>query len=224
MNTRVLDDESHSRGYLPHYVRAGAFYFVTFRLADSLPREILSELERELKSLDITNASENRNTPRIVPQNRRPNTDIRANSAATRDREKRKRIEAYLDRGTGAAHLKDERIATIARDALQFFDGQRYELDEWVIMPNHVHALVRPFPPWRLRDILHTWKLNIARRANAILGVAGQRFWQPESFDRIIRDDEEKAAVRRYIRQNPVKARLCSEDREWKFSSCSAGF
>lgn len=147
--------------------------------------------------------------------------EINSNSKIKIDleKEKRKRIEAHLDRGTGAAWLKDERIAAIACQTLRFFDGERYQLHDWVIMPNHVHVLVRPIPPFRLRDVLHAWKLRVAREANQILQRAGERFWQPESFDRIIRDERENAAVRKYIRQNPVKAGLCAHEEQWKFSS-----
>jgi REP element-mobilizing transposase RayT len=199
-------------------VRPGALYFVTFRLADSLPKSVLIELEDELKTLPCSAGfptCESGHHPVHTPPNKRRNSELNL------QKEKRKRIEAYLDRGTGTAYLKDDRIATLACDTLKFFDGVRYELHEWVVMPNHIHVLLRPTPPFRLRDTLHSWKLNISRRANQILGRTGGRFWQPESFDRIIRDDEEKEAVRRYIRHNPVKAGLCTTAEQWKYSSAS---
>jgi putative transposase len=198
---------NHSRGYLPHVVKSGALYFVTFRLADSLPQAVLREFENEINSLKP------KTKPRAAPNQPLPPFD--------RDREKRKRIEAYLDRGAGASWLSDKHIARVACEALLFFNGQRYELDEWVIMPNHIHALVRPINGCTLSRVLQTWKWRIASEANKSLGKTGERFWQPESFDRVIRDDEEKLAVRRYIRRNPVKAGLCASEADWPWSSAS---
>ena len=86
-------------------------------------------------------------------------------------------------------------------------------------MPNYIHALVRPINNFTLSLILQSWKLKIATDANKILGQTGERFWQPESFDRIIRNDDEMLRVRRYIRRNPVKAGMCIQEDRWKWSS-----
>ncbi len=91
-------------------------------------------------------------------------------------------------------------------------------------MPNHIHAIVRPINNWTLSAITQSWKIKIARAANQILGKTGQRFWQPESFDRVIRDDDEMRRVRRYIRRNPVKAGLCAKEKDWKWSSAWTGW
>lgn len=200
-------ETTHTRGYLPHFVKAGASYFVTFRLADSLPRQVLAELEDELKELTF-----------------RKEKDRLANHLESDlERERRKRIEFYLDHGSGACSLHIKEIAEMACDVLRFFDEQRYELGEWVVMPNHVHAIVKPRKGWTLTAILHSWKLRIAREANAIIRKKGERFWQPESFDRIIRDEEEMVRIRQYIRRNPVKAGLCANEEEWKWGSAWSG-
>jgi REP element-mobilizing transposase RayT len=208
-------ETTHSRGYLPHIVKPGATYFVTFRLADSLPQSVLADLEAELRKLcsaDIPICqSHSSHTSSPSPSPLKPEPDL--------DRERRKQIESFLDRGTGACWLKDERIAAAACTALKFFDRERYELCEWDIMPNHVHVIVRPIHGWTLSAILQSWKLKIATDANKTLGKTGQRFWQPESFDRIIRDADEMLRIRRYIRRNPVKARLCPKEEDWKWSS-----
>jgi REP element-mobilizing transposase RayT len=204
-------ETTHYRGYLPHIVKPGASYFVTFRLADSLPREVLAKLEAELQtcSADIPICqSHSSHTSSPSPSQLKPDLD----------RERRKQIESFLDRGTGTCWLKDERIAAAACTTLKYFDGKRYELREWVIMPNHVHVIVRPINGWTLSAILQSWKLKIATDANKILGKTGQRFWQPES-DRIIRDADEMLRVRRYIRRNPVNAGLCIQEDHWKWSS-----
>jgi putative transposase len=171
-------------------------------LADSLPQEVLDRLEVELVTL-----------------NKISECDLPDDRTAT---ECRKRIERHLDSGSGSCVLRDPRIAEITSAALKFFHGERYLLDEWVVMPNHVHAMVRPINGWILSAIVQSWKRYVAREANRILRRTGERFWQPETFDRIIRNDEEKARVRRYIRRNPVKSRLCAREQEWPWSSASS--
>lgn len=121
----------------------------------------------------------------------------------------------------GTCHLRWPEIAWLVADALRHFDGARYALHEWVVMPNHVHALLTPHPPHRLGDIVKTWKQFSGLRANRLLRRAGSRFWQPESFDRWVRNDEERARIGRYIRENPVKAGLCADAASWPWSSAA---
>ena len=108
--------------------------------------------------------------------------------------------------------MNDPRIATIVEDTLKHFDNERYFLYAWCVMPNHVHALVSPFDGYSLSSILHSWKLFSSRSANAVLGRSG-RFWQPESYDHIVRSDEEFTKVMEYILNNPISAGL----KDWKW-------
>jgi REP element-mobilizing transposase RayT len=190
----------HSRGYLPHVKREGGSYFITFRLADSLPQSALLDLkarrERNLESLG-------------------------ANVAARleADREYRRQMERYLDQGVGECCLARPEIAEMVAEALLCFDGRQYVLDQWVIMPNHVHLVLWPAPGFTVSQILRSRKRQTARKANLILGRTGETFWQPEYYDHWIRDDEEKARIQRYIRDNPVKAGLCKTAEDWKWGS-----
>lgn len=187
----------HTRGYLPHVKREGAAYFVTFRLADSLPKTVLLEFEREkAERLRKAKACE---------------TEIQ--------RDFRRKIERYLDQGAGACHLKRPEIAELVDNALQHFDNRRYVLREWVVMPNHVHATLWPMPNHLLGDILKSWKQFTGRRTKKLLGLAREPFWQRESYDHWIRDDEEQARISRYIRNNPVTAGLCARPEDWRWSS-----
>jgi REP element-mobilizing transposase RayT len=213
----VQGEVNHSRGYLPHVVKAGASYFVTFRLADSLPQEVLVELENELRALE---AGRLEGGVREVMRTQKYGPD----GSLDLEKERRKVAELYLDRGVGACWLKEEQIAEAACGTLRFFDGKRYELGEWVVMPNHVHVVVRPMNGWSLSKILQSWKMRIAREANGVLGKTGVRFWQPESFDRVIRDMDEIVKVRRYIRRNPVKAGFCAREEDWRWGSAWAGW
>ncbi len=98
------------------------------------------------------------------------------------------------------------------------FDGGRYHLQAWVVMPNHVHALVTPNEAFTLSSILHSWKSYTAKRANQLLGRAGE-FWQAEYFDRAIRDERHFEKAVAYIETNPVKAHLCRQAEGWRFGS-----
>ncbi|HEY8650085.1 MAG TPA: class I tRNA ligase family protein, partial [Chthoniobacterales bacterium] len=173
---------------LPHWQQEGVTYFVTFRLADSLPADKLRELEAErARWLSV-----------------HPEPWSKADAREYYDRFS-KRIEEWLDAGYGSCVLRDPKAAKIVASALKHFDGERYALLSWVVMPNHVHALVRPIGEHRLGDILHSWKLFTSRRINELLGREDQ-LWQHESYDHIVRDEAALYSIGRYIEQNPEKA------------------
>jgi REP element-mobilizing transposase RayT len=191
----------HSRGYLPHVKREGASYFITFRLADSLPQEVLLGFKSE-QAERIRKLGEGKPSAREGI-----------------DREYQRQIERYLDRGVGACHLKRPEVADMVAEALHHSHEKEYLLDDWVVMPNHVHLILWPMPNHSLSDILRGRKRHTARQANLMLGRTGEPFWQHESYDHWIRNDEEKSRIRRYIRNNPVKAGLCQAPEEWRWSS-----
>jgi putative DNA methylase len=134
------------------------------------------------------------------------------------DREFRKRIETYLDKGCGCAYLKDVRIADMVQNALLHFDGDRYRLTAWVIMPNHIHLLLTPFSHQSLSRIMQSIKSYTAQEANKLLNRAGH-FWMQDYFDRFIRDELHYERVIAYIENNPVKAGLCLSPSDWPWSS-----
>ncbi len=206
-NQNPLCSGVHTRGYLPHVKREGASYFVTFRLADSLPKEMLLQFERE-------KAERTRRLNDFTKRGEAIN-----DSAEEIARDFRRKIERYLDRGAGACHLRCPEIADLAANAMRHFHESRYVLHEWVVMPNHAHAIVWPMPNHLLGDILKSWKQFSSRRAKKIVGLGEEPFWQPESYDHWIRNDDEKARIARYIRNNPVIAGLCARPEDWKWSS-----
>jgi REP element-mobilizing transposase RayT len=197
----------HTRGYLPHVKREGASYFVTFRLTDSLPKEVLLRFERE-------QAEALRRLP------------ARAASEAVEGihRDLLRKIEPFLDQGAGACHLRRPEIADMIAGSLRHFHGGQYLLDDWAVMPNHVHVILWPMPNFTLSEILKSRKRHTARQANLILGRTGETFWQRESYDHWIRNDDEKARIRRYIRMNPVKAGLCQAPEDWEWNSAWPGW
>src|ERR1035437_102772 len=197
----------HTRGYLPHVKREGASYFVTFRLADSLPKEVLLEYEREKAE----------RLRRLNNFAKRGETINDSEEEIARDF--RRKIERYLDQGAGACHLRRPDIADLVANAMRHFNESRYLLLDWVVMPNHVHAIVWPMPKHLMSDILKSWKQFTSRRAKKIVGLGEDPFWQPESYDHWIRSDEEKARIAPYIRNNPVSAGLCASPEDWRWSS-----
>jgi REP element-mobilizing transposase RayT len=206
----------HTRGYLPHVKREGMRYFLTFRLADSLPREVLLKIQGE-------------RAERLARFQTQQQVAEKLGALAPRverleeiERDYFRKLEDYLDKGSGECSLRRPEIADLVAGALRFFAGQRYQLNAWVVMPNHVHVVLWPTPNHALSTITQSWKRFIAREANKALNRTGQTFWQPESFDHWIRDDDEHARCCRYVVNNPVKARLCAAPEDWKWSSAWA--
>lgn len=174
--------------HLPHWSQPGRTYFVTFRLADSIPPARAAELRLERDAW--CKAHPEPGTPAEWEQY---HTLFSV------------RIEQWLDQCSGACLLGDSSCAQIVADALSTFDGQRYHLDEWVIMPNHVHVLVTPKGNFRLEAVLQGWKSFTAHVINRHLSRRGQ-LWQRESFDHIVRSPAHLERFRQYIRDNPAKA------------------
>ena len=195
----------HSRNVLPHLKRERASYFVTFRLAGTLPREVLLKLKAEREAI-----------LRHALAAKRPLTWHEQEELF---RWYSSRVDACLDAGHGECWLRQPEIADLVAGALKFFTGERYELGAWVVMPNHVHAVLRPLAGWTLSKILQSWKGYTAREANKILGRTGETFWQTESFDHLIRDDEDARRCCLYTTLNPVNARLCARPEDWPWSS-----
>jgi putative DNA methylase len=189
-----MDKAWHSRGYIPHWEAGETPQAITFRLADSLPSLLLKTWEEELATLPETEAATKR----------------------------RVRIEAALDSGHGDLSLQGFAVAEIVENALLHFDGDRYRLQAWVVMPNHVHVLVTPLGHNKISAIIQSWKSFTAKKANALLGRTGM-FWSREYFDRAIRNEAHYDNAVAYFAMNPVKAGLCTEPENWRFSSAWKG-
>jgi REP element-mobilizing transposase RayT len=127
----------------------------------------------------------------------------------------------HLDSGLGSCVLKQTDCAEAVEQALCYFDGQRYTLKSFVIMPNHVHVLVRLHDGWPLERVIQNWKERSAKGINAALGSTG-KVWQKGYFDRLIRSVEHWEFVDGYIRHNPEKAKLRSGFRIWSADESSA--
>jgi len=197
----------HSRGALPHLKREGASYFVTFRLAGTLPKEVLLRLKRERESIVAEACAHHR--PLTWSEQR----DLFDWYSA--------KVDAYLDAGHGDCWLRRPDVAKLVLDALQFFQGDRYDLHAWVVMPNHVHVVVHPRGSHPLSSILKSWKTYTALQANRLLNRTGHPFWQSESYDHCCRDQDDRARCCEYTLRNPVTAGLCADPRDWPWSSAN---
>jgi REP element-mobilizing transposase RayT len=130
---------------------------------------------------------------------------------------RRRKLEAWLDRGHGECWLRRFDVARLVEEVLRRDDGVLYLLQAWVIMPNHAHLVV---DIWQtpLSKLLNLWKGRSARGANLIIDRRGS-FWQKEYFDTRVRDAEHLARAIRYTEKNPSKACLVSDPRQWPWSS-----
>lgn len=139
-------------------------------------------------------------------------------SDAERRRERVRRAEGLLDEGRGSAAMQSWPVARAVQDALWFGHGRRYRLRAFVVMPNHVHAVLTLLPGQSTSTVVRTIKSYSAREANRILGRSG-RFWQVEVFDRLIRNSDQLARTVEYVEWNPVKAKLVEDPKSFAFSS-----
>ncbi len=179
----------HSRGFLPHYDPGCEPQFLTWRLDDSIPVDLYLAWKRELGTKE-----------------------------PSKKQELYRRIEKYLDACHGSCLLREPTRALITLNALRFYDGTKYTLGAHVIMPNHVHAIITPLEGHQISDIVRGIKGFSGKEIRRVFGGHG-RIWQPDYFDRMIRDVEHMSRVAKYIEWNPVKANLCFDPRVWPYSS-----
>ena len=175
---------------LPHWSQGETCVFVTFRLADSIPKEKRIQWRAERDEWMDKH-----------PQPWDENTSIEYNERFGG------KLEQWLDDGFGSCVLKDSCCREIIERSLSYFDGQRYVLYAFVVMPNHVHVLFAPLAPHTMSTIIQSWKSFTARIMRKRIGGIGP-FWQKESWDRLIRSESHFRYVANYIRNNPGKSNI----------------
>jgi REP element-mobilizing transposase RayT len=173
------------RGSLPHLRQDGVVYFVTFRLADSLPADVMKRLRAERDAWM---------TSHPPPLTDEQNQEFRRIWSA--------RIERLLDNGHGECVLRNRLCREAIEATLCHDDGKLYLLGDFAIMPNHVHGLLQLLADNDLSRVLQSWKSIGARQINRIAKRSGQ-LWQDESFDHIVRDETAMARLIQYIKDNP---------------------
>ena len=192
-------------GHLPHWDQEGATYFITWRTADSIPKAIWERWRADradwLSAKDIDPALNDwrRHVEKLPEAERR---DFRRFA---------KELEDEIDAGHGECLLRRPALSRIVADALHHFDGERYMLGDFVVMPNHVHLLVGGMAREAMLQQVESWKKWSAIKINEALGRKG-RFWQDENFDHLVRNEASFAKFRQYIAENPAKARLRDDE------------
>ncbi|MBD3617136.1 MAG: transposase [Gracilimonas sp.] len=202
---------SFYRRNLPHWQPIGGDYFITLRLAGTLPKEIIEKLNKE--------------KVRLLQDGNGDKKDLRTKI----NRRIFKKYETILDKAErGPTWLKSVEIADIIKESLHFRDNKDYELYAYCIMSNHVHFVFRHLSnklkqkndEYPITDILASFKKYTSRLCNEKLDRTGNSFWQAESFDHVVRDSDELERVILYTLHNPVKAGLTDNWRKWPHSYC----
>ncbi len=196
---KVTKDYTHS---LPHWYQDGRTYAVTFRLHNSIPESTLALYLQEKSHLQaVLQQAEKNKQVSLILKTKAEIADLYSNH-----------IEKILDQGNGDAYMKNTQVAQIVADSLTHFDGIRYDLAAWCVMPNHVHLLIKPHDGFELPEILQSIKSFSAKEANKHLNHTGA-FWQQDSYDHLIRDEDDFWNQYLYIKNNPKSAGL--ENWEW---------
>jgi len=184
-------EEVRSHGErLPHWQQVGATYFITFRLADSVPTDRLAEWKAERDEWK-------RNHPE--PWSEEVEADYHRRFSGA--------IDTWLDRGAGSCLLREAAHAELVAEVLRHQHATRYWLHAFVVMPNHLHVLASLREGERLEEVVKSWKGVSSRRLNRRREASGP-VWQRDYFDRLVRDQDHFFRVARYIRANPEKGRL----------------
>jgi REP element-mobilizing transposase RayT len=170
-----------TRANLPHWRQPRVLYFVTFRLADSIPKKKLNDWRILYNDWLKANPK---------PWNEKQAEEYEKDFA--------RRIELWLDAGHGSCCLKDKLVKQIIADCIQHTEPEHYCLDAWTIASNHVHVLVAPADNATLPEIMKSWKGITARRINTYLARTGT-LWQKEYYDHIVRNATALERVRKYI-------------------------
>ena len=185
----------------PHWSQAGAVVFITFRSADSIPKEVLQRWEREKQDWLIRNGIESNEHWSKVVLTLESELKRKFNQTFNRHR------EDFLDTLQGECVLQRRELAQIVHDSLLYFDGERYQMGDFIVMPNHVHLLCAFSSEETLVTQCDSWLHFTARQINLKLGRKG-KFWQQEPFDHLVRSPEQYGYLKKYIANNGVKAGL----------------
>lgn len=185
--------------FRPHWSQAGAVVFITFRTADSIPRAVLKRWEQE-KQVWLQRRGFCGHWSELLP-------GLSPKDQSEFHREFNRCREAYLDSCQGRCVLKKPELAQIVADSLLHFDGQRYRMGDFVVMPNHVHLLAAFATAETLKEQCDSWLHYTAVQVNRKIGEKG-KFWQQEPFDHLVRSLEQYEYLRQYIADNPEKSHL----------------
>jgi 1-hydroxy-2-methyl-2-(E)-butenyl 4-diphosphate synthase len=190
--------QKHDSTYLPHWRIPGATYAITFRLKDSIPSSVLEDYQSRKKIFatrlqELTSQGGSRSSLEAL-------VSIRSEIAGFQE----SFLDTTLNQSHGECLLRKPEIAGLMESAMKYFDGERYTLFAWSVMPNHVHAVLRPEEGQDLAKIVQSWKSFVAKKANEILGRTGS-FWHEEYYDHVATDADDFRHQVNYVLENPRK-------------------
>lgn len=199
----MLEVHYHKRN-LPHIYISERTYFITFRLKDSLPYQKILEL----KSRPEFN---------YTPQNK---TEM-----YEKDKKFFAKYDGLLNEGNfGKCYLRENKVAEIVISTIQFLNKKDYNLIAYCIMPNHVHLVFALREQSKSVDkIMQSIKRYSAREINRLMKRSGS-LWQAESYDHVVRNEDELYRIIKYVLTNPVKACLVENWKDWKYTFVSEEF
>ena len=181
------------RGVLPHWEVVDGRYFVTVRLANSLPRGVAQDLAAIL-------------------------ADASEDTHIERSRQYFRQLEHWLDKNHGAKYLRDHNVAKLVMDTITKYEDLGYwRVMAATVMPNHIHLFFR-CESLSVSVVMKRFKKYTAREANRILNRKGKRFWQREWFDHWSRSQQEDDKIISYTSNNPVRAGLVSKPEDWPWT------
>jgi REP element-mobilizing transposase RayT len=214
--------------HLPHWQPEGAEFFITFRLTGSLPKEVIARIKNE-RNILLKEAKYKIDSSGILPGQQRE-SDKMSDLRVTIQQKIFKKYDLLLDNAkSGPTWLQKKSVATVVQEALHFYDNKAYDLYAYCVMPNHVHVVFKHLgvneemnelnDVYPITKILHSIKSYTALECNKILARTSA-FWQSESYDRVIRDQDELENTIRYTLTNPVKTGLISDWEQWSHTYC----
>ena len=201
---------------LPHWRIPGATYAVTFRIKDSIPNSAL-EAYTQRREILLQKLQQHESTA-----SSRSHLPVLLTIRSEINSLYQQLIDTAENATYGECHLAKDEIASLVENALKHFDGSRYELIAWSVMPNHVHAIVKPLGDELLENIVYSWKSFTAKEANKLLGRECA-FWQPEYYDHIIRDGVDFRHQVKYVLNNPFRAQVSDRWTGSKYGNIGAG-
>lgn len=186
---------------LPHWAQAGVACFMTWRTADSLPAQVVNRCITERDELLKRHGIDPQGNWRAALQRLKPAVREPIQWAIS------ERWDQSLDECHGKCLLRRPELSKIIVENLLHLDGSDYDMIDFVVMPNHVHALATFQTPEAMLSRAAAWRRYQAREINKVIGETGH-FWQEDGFDHLVRSPEQFQHYRRYIPNNPIQARL----------------
>lgn len=194
-----MSEKHFHRRNLPHLYFSEGIYFITFRLADSIPSSKILEIKTAFENEEL---KDDESFKRLL-----------------------KKYDDLLDSGLyGNKHLANPKVAEICKHTLHYPDKKEYNLICYCIIPNHIHLVFELLNKNRgVSKIMQSIKRISARKSNLVLNRTG-KFWQDESYDRLVRDDKELYFIIKYVLMNPVNAGLTNTWNSWEYSYCQPDY